>query len=457
MLLGMVSRCDSFTIDCGVLARTDLLGDTLWTSRIDWLDPGARAIDIKGDTLIMAGHNAPGLENFYLYFMSLEGDSIQAIEIYPPEGYYEVRIGGVIQYGNRSVVYGTAKEEGKPGFVSLLNWVNDQGQLDTIMVIGNGHISDNIWDVDIDPENILTVLNDKVDTTSPPNSYDIRRKQILKYNQDMDLVWEWETGNEFDFSNSLVGRMEVLDDGVIIIPAEDNSPFSEEVWGIDSTGIKWRYSHPFSPSVRISVYNLTEAANGDILGCGWISDNEITLGNMAYLFRMTNEGEMLWERAIIDSRNEVPDKPMVSYMFDITELDDGTILIGGYQNVWYYDENNEEKKDLDAWLVRTDANGCIIEDCEYVQDFTTSIPIFSHPIDITFFPNPTSNLLSIVWPEEFRAKEIQIYDSIGRLVLRDISPELNVQLDLSGIESGLYAVVLMDDLGRRYAEKVVVR
>lgn len=453
---GIGNRCENFTFDCAVISELSLEGDTLWTKVIEWLDPGARGLDKRGDTLIMAGHNTPSLENFYLYYMTLSGDSIKAIEIYPPDGYSEVRIGGVFQYEEYSIVYGTAKEDGQSGFVSLAHWVNSDGMVDTTLILDDGDISDNLYDIDMDPEGNLVFLIDKKDIVPGANPYEIYRRNILKFNNQKEKIFDWETGNENVFTGQTVGRVEVLQNGTMVINAEDNGWVQEEVWGITENGIEWKYIYPSSNSIHTYLVNITEAMNGDILGTGWIRDLSISNGNMAYLFRMSPEGEMLWERAIVDSKNEVPDKVINSFMFDVTELADETILIGGYLDVWYYNEQGEETKGLDAWLIRTDANGCIIEDCEYVQDFATSIPVFSDPIDIDFFPNPASEIINISWPEELEIDELIVYNSIGRVVLKRSDPEAITQLSITAFERGMYFFMIRNERGRVYTEKVMV-
>ena len=110
------------------------------------------------------------------------------------------------------------------------------------------------------------------------------------------------------------------------------------------------------------IRSITPAANGDIIGVGQkVVQEYIDIGDEwyfpAWMFRMSPDGEILWERYFHSTEEPF----MERWLEDVVELDDGRIAATGL----YWDFNNPQGlPNADAWLLVVDENGCLEPDCE---------------------------------------------------------------------------------------------
>ncbi|MCO6487694.1 MAG: hypothetical protein J5I98_04710, partial [Phaeodactylibacter sp.] len=149
------------------------------------------------------------------------------------------------------------------------------------------------------------------------------------------------------------------------------SPYSPKVYKMTPQGdTLWSRDFPtFRPHYK-SIHNLNRAANGDIIGMGQaryeIYPDEINdIGYIGWAFRMSPQGEILWDRYIYHERS-----PLLSGSFyHSTELPNGDLVfVGTYQDTF---PNHEPfVNDVNVWLVRVGADGCLIPDCQDMQIVT---------------------------------------------------------------------------------------
>ncbi|MCB0521119.1 MAG: hypothetical protein H6577_18920 [Lewinellaceae bacterium] len=133
----------------------------------------------------------------------------------------------------------------------------------------------------------------------------------------------------------------------------------------------WSVVDPYNPFGMKFIYNLSEASNGDVLGCGeiiapWPYDTSIwppvaEVYNTAYLFRISPEGELLWERALFE--HDGFEHISSFYFLDIHEVSDGSLLLTGV--IKDYDSADPTDYTTDSWVVRTGADGCIYSGCDF--------------------------------------------------------------------------------------------
>lgn len=79
------------------------------------------------------------------------------------------------------------------------------------------------------------------------------------------------------------------------------------------------------------------------------------------------------------------------------------------------------------------------------------------PGSLQMFPNPTSDFLTIDLKENGDQSEYLIFDQMGRVMKRDLFERNNSQMtiDVSGLQQGVYFVVIRDNNGRSMAGKFV--
>ena len=143
------------------------------------------------------------------------------------------------------------------------------------------------------------------------------------------------------------------------------------------------------------------------------------------------------------------------YFSELEELSDGSKIIGGAQEIWYYDENEVTRESDDLWIVYTDADGCLLDDCEYLQDLTSSL-CEPYVYNISLYPNPTSDILNIRYPELIDMDDLALYDLTGKLVYYIEEPNSGLTIDRSRLSNGLYVVKGQVKGGGVWTDKVVV-
>jgi len=77
------------------------------------------------------------------------------------------------------------------------------------------------------------------------------------------------------------------------------------------------------------------------------------------------------------------------------------------------------------------------------------------PVNIVLYPNPVVNTLSINGLQN--AKEVVVYDAVGRLVAKDVVVATTHDIDMSRMAKGLYHVVVLGKDGSRLATEKVVK
>ncbi len=80
---------------------------------------------------------------------------------------------------------------------------------------------------------------------------------------------------------------------------------------------------------------------------------------------------------------------------------------------------------------------------KYTGEVPTSAPVFRPRVEMTVFPNPTSDVLNVVSPEPMQ--EVRILDMLGKVVhsVRPNSPE--ARIETSGFWPGIYFVQVFTD------------
>jgi hypothetical protein len=119
------------------------------------------------------------------------------------------------------------------------------------------------------------------------------------------------------------------------------------------------------------------------------------------------------------------------YKSSVVNLDeDGKIVIGGRVFMNYFDSNN-------VYVPPTNGFSSI-----RINQGALNNELFDLDEDVTIFPNPVTDILSLICKDEI--KEIKIFDMQKKLIL--LTNKLNNNnLNLSGLDAGLYIVEIRTD------------
>ena len=278
-------------------------------------------------------------------------------------------------------------------------------QTDTILIIppsSGAHLR--IEDLAVGPDSILYVSFFekylKSDVTVP---YLEIRKVIYGFDKHYNKVFEW-TGPDLDIQESWA-CLAISPDSTIFMNYKRD--YRSILMAIKSDGsVQWECL--LDSTIGWNLYNIRKiilADNGDIVGTGIISSAVDELGESAFLFRIDPDGHLKWKKAIrVNKGFDLTVPPIFPYqtgLEDLTELPNGDLIAVGTVRKYVGNTLPDGPYNFDIWIVRTNSEGCLWEDCPYIQDVVTKdsyIPVVTPLNEWVVDYDP----LSPGWPSEIR-------------------------------------------------------
>ena len=271
-------------------------------------------------------------------------------------------------------------------------------------------------------------------------------KQIVKFKPSGEVIWE----KDLLHTDEIISGQE---DGLVIMPDStfvynhyrynDNSDVLIDKWPVTISKISsdskykiWEYT--FESRGHDLNNFLFKAKNNDIIGGGehYIIHDEENIWNqinLGWIYRISNEGKLIWEKKIVD----VNHNPYESYFNSGLELENGDLVFGGAIDT-LFDPNNP-KPIQNCWLVRVDSNGCISPGC-LDTIFITSIN-YKDPLKkdkVIIYPNPGIDHITIQIPTAKQPESIKIVDVQGKIQLQ---LAFNVHLKIESLPAGIYNII----------------
>jgi hypothetical protein len=257
-----------------------------------------------------------------------------------------------------------------------------------------------------------------------------------------NVLWtkEYQT-NEDNYCNAYMTPL--LNGGFVLgycDPDWDVGDILVHLFGTDSLGnLEWEYVFPKrSPRLR----RLITASNGDIIGCGIQTIEEGVTGDYGFIFRMTQEGELLWKRAY------QPEQPVpidiISELNDVVETPDGGIAAIGTM----LDSFPGGGISPDVWLLKVDADGCLTPGCtDSIVTATVErrggVLHTRRQVFFRLWPNPVSGEAQVAFYQPApQGARLRVFNAQGMPVAQqDVPPgSTAAQVDFSGLPPGLYLV-----------------
>ncbi len=185
-----------------------------------------------------------------------------------------------------------------------------------------------------------------------------------------------------------------------------------------------------------SFWSVQVLPNGDIVAVGQTTNTDD--GSQAgWLVKTDANGDTLWTRTYNPS-------DATDLLRNMLVMPNGDIVMVGFGR-------GENSTTQDGWILRVDSMGCLVEGC-------FSVGIDDRTIDderFAIFPNPAENILNIV--SEQAMEEVRLYDMQGRTVSSFILlRQQTLELDVSGLNAGLFILEVLDTEGIRNVRKVIV-
>ncbi|MBL7794859.1 MAG: T9SS type A sorting domain-containing protein [Saprospiraceae bacterium] len=274
-----------------------------------------------------------------------------------------------------------------------------------------------------------------------------RRAVVVRYDEDGNVLWTsaFPKAYEADFV-----RIEPYPDGSLA-----------GIWNIDTFVL----GYSFSPQMAFKMdatgqiewakfeitkylqhyYHVFVAKNGDIIISGKDDNSSVALpiGTVmaGYVRRLRPDGELLWERRVMDfSQGDHK-----NYLYSGAELDNGDLVFAGE----IADSLPDDPYPYNVWVVRLDSMGCFAPNCgtEQILTSTQNAPgVQEDEKPFIAFPSPFNAYIivgsKLGKPLPAGRYQIAVFDLLGKIVMdeRQIDPQQVTELDTSAWPSGTYFI-----------------
>ena len=462
------SICGADLKECAGLFKTNFGGEILWKKEIDSLDVFSFESILKdGEDFFII--NAPPVsegqldENIFLQKFNKDGElqgewtyGGNEIEEYPT---------AIAKLNNYILIVEKYTEVSTGRRVGCLLFIDDETFTVERKIPFNDDFSDFVTKhLLVDSEgNILLPFLGLYNT--------FLTGQLIKYDSTGMKLWETTLNVNDDIWGVSIDAVELQNGNYAVgwyYPGGLNEPSPPIVYGLNSSGdILWQ--RPFPDTIgRKNIDELSSTQNGDIIGVGMDlyigGDYDDFSGSGGWIFRLSQEGNVLWERTIVDLtlRDYVP---LGQFLLDGAEMDNGDLVFTGLTHDTF---PNGEPFFLnpDTWLLRLDSEGCLVPDCGNLQVIIgdsvytdiKEIPIFENDLRVSLFPNPAVNNLIIDVQGDFNFDKnegagIAIYDIQGRLVLFKKTTFFPKEIEVSNLADGLYFVSIDGHFVERFIKQ----
>ncbi len=453
LLLTSGSICNT-TTGCFGIIKTDLDGNEQWTVRFNNLPnrisaPISDPIKKENGNYVIGSTiwNSNSDDAARVYLMEFDSQNTlvwrqeYGISTYG-RGVKKMDDGGFLLYGMKW--NGSIKKRYYVKTDSLGNM-----EWERTLPLVEGSDSDNVGDMELlEDGNILQMIGTQSTMVADG-------KTLLLMDSDLNTIRS-KNLNQLNWPINAAGNIarKKIDGGYVVplyVDTISNLEFAADahvLLGLDSLfNIEWVL--PFPAYGIKPIYNIIIAENGDIIGCG--TDNtfkadaepDVTL-NAGWLFRISPEGELLWERQYYIEEHLAWNGAFD--LADVIEISDGRIAATGVR----MDHRDNGTIDGNVWLLIVDENGCLTPDCEEQAILITAT---EEPLEgglgkfkEVFFklsPNPASDNVSIDFYNTLRQRgQMSIYSASGRLLYKKRLDKgiRNHQIDVTDFPKGIYVV-----------------
>jgi outer membrane protein assembly factor BamB len=195
------------------------------------------------------------------------------------------------------------------------------------------------------------------------------------------------------------------------------------------------------------IRSLKLSPDGYLYATGDITLSTTPVKKTGYVMKITDNGDILWERTIIDTTNA----GYTGGFYDISFTPDQQLLLSGA----LYNNDQPDKSTL--WIINLTKDGCFNQSCKdtiYIGDKTNPVKESGEKTDTKLFPNPTGNFCIV---EVETSGVFSISDVTGHtLKTGRLSPGAN-HLDLADLKSGIYFIKITASSGKSTLLRLMVQ
>jgi hypothetical protein len=159
------------------------------------------------------------------------------------------------------------------------------------------------------------------------------------------------------------------------------------------------------------------------------------------------QGNILWKRLFSNWYQS-------NRAYSLTPIADGFLICGDAK------DSTHTKGDSDAWLIKTDTNGCIIPNCNAKDGL---VQILNPERILTVFPNPAQNEIKIETNfdkldyQNIKLSKFYVYNLQGQILLTQTATNQNADsINTETLNNGTYLIVIELNNGSQAIQKVVI-
>jgi hypothetical protein len=442
-LISTVLNClNNSLVLCGSLSKINKNGDIIWFKYFEFYPNTEKSLLVVNDKIYLCGTTSDLNQDnqLKLYCLSLEGEVLWEKEY----GLNTKDEGGaniIITPNDEIFLLGERDRHinGIREWIPVLFKLNSSGEI--------------IWVKSYWEENQYTIAKRLIQTTKNklvfsyifcPDMSCFAESQggITEIDTDGNMIWN----TKFPVSFQPVNCGIIQSDSTTLIAQWYVDTFS---WDMDNSPPALFYmnlqgevldSFVFYNQSFKELYDIYPVWNKGLVGCGsnFLDSNVLEIPG-AYLFRMNENKELLWERTYTDT--SYWGFPFV-FQEVIPTSDGGFIAVGTINN---YQTGVLESHN---WILKLDSLGCLSPNCadiNYVLEATEEAE-FLKGKNIVISPNPSNGWIKVAFPKEFSIyKEdfyINLYSSAGKYLTRKKVDAPEMMFDLGDKPSGTYFVVI---------------
>ncbi len=256
-----------------------------------------------------------------------------------------------------------------------------------------------------------------------------------------DDLWVGKANGDFFLSGSLMSLQ-----GILPLSLHKDSSYCTIAKISEQTGnIIWQ-KQLFTQKLKIqdlfSLIKQFQYHNGSLYA---LVDHRVSerenpqdLSQYVMLAKFDLQGNILWKRLF--SNWYVSNRA-----FSLTPLDDGFLICGDAK------DSTHEKGDSDAWLIKTDTNGCIIPGCNAKDGIAQII----NPEKVfTVFPNPAQNEVNVSSQNKtLRIESLAIYNMQGTILKTVYKTE---KINTEELANGNYILIITTNKQQMAVKKFVI-
>lgn len=278
---------------------------------------------------------------------------------------------------------------------------------------------------------------------------DLTQYKAYKFDASGNMMWQKKVGTNFD------------DDGFPkIVALPDGSALFTGAVGTADWRVHHAYAVKLSPSGDIvwekiyhTGFSTTTFArpvvleDGSAILSGGLDYDTLSSPRYTRFWKINTEGDMLWEQIHYYNPNGGS-----NYIYHQTDASDGGVVGVGFSH-----EPSATKQD--AWVLKLDSEGCLVEDCTVSAGEPEQAPAVG---SMVFAPNPGSGFTTVRYALEGGSQQavFMLVDVLGRQVLSRPLPSdagnNEIHLDLQVLPVGAYIGTIAVDGKVQVVSKLVV-